>query len=431
MRIPEDEPRRHDPLHSVSVPPAPKAFAGGRLARFFYLCCQRMLPVSVRVGAVPDKAAVSDPRPALVLTEPAKFFQRLQSNPKIGIGESYMAGEWSAADGTDLAALMTPFAANLGKISQNPIVRVARRLLDEDVPISHRNTKDRSAVNVRAHYDLGNELFEGFLDSTMTYSSAFFDEATPFADQDLATAQRRKINAALDAAGVGSGTQLLEIGTGWGELAIIAASRGARVTSITLSREQHAYVVEKVAARGLSDRVEVFVDDYRNISGRYDAVVSIEMIEAVGEEFWPVYFSVIDGVLAESGVAVVQTILMAHSALVRSRTSFGWIQKYIFPGGIIPSLDAIDSVCKTDTSLEICSVELFGQHYAETLRRWRSQFLDDVASSGGAKYADSFARMWEFYLAYSEAGFSGGYLDVGRLVLRKRLPASPGGVDAA
>ncbi len=194
-------------------------------------------------------------------------------------------------------------------------------------------------------------MFASFLDPTMSYSAAKFDESRPYAEQDLETAQLRKIDAILDMARVGAGTRVLEIGSGWGALAIRAAQRGARVTTITLSTEQLELARERIAAAGLTDSIDIRLQDYRDVRGEFDAIVSVEMIEAVGEEYWPTYFSAIDALLAPGGTVAIQAILMDHSRMLATRRSFGWIQKYIFPGGLIPSLQAIDETIADNTGL--------------------------------------------------------------------------------
>lgn len=414
-----------DVLTPLEVPSARALLTRGTVARALVHRIVDGLPVQLRY---PDGATVGgggDDTPTLDIVRPAALWRRLEQHPKIGLGEGYMAGDWRAAHGTDLAQALLPFAARMGRLLPTPLLRM-RRLVDRALPAGTRNTPTGSRANIEAHYDLSNDLFAAFLDPTMSYSSALFDVghgARPFAEQDFVLAQRRKIDAILDAAHVGPGTQLLEIGTGWGELALRAAEREANVLSITLSHEQQALARERIAAAGLSDRVEVRLQDYREVSvkdeGAFDAIVSVEMIEAVGEEFWPTYFQAIDGLLAPGGSAVVQAILMDHDRYLATRRSYGWIQKYIFPGGLIPSLDAIREVTGRHTGLRVSEVHAFGAHYAETLRRWRAQFLEAWPSIEGGSFDETFKRMWEFYLAYCEAGFASGYLDVAQVTLRR------------
>ncbi len=371
--------------------------------------------------AYPDGSTVGGggaDAPTLEVVRPRALFQRLESHPKIGLGEAYMAGEWRAAPGTDLAELLAPFAARVTRLVPKPL-QAMRAFVDQRIPAQQRNTLTGSRANIEAHYDLSNDLFAGFLDETMTYSSALFDRATPLAEQHLATAQRRKVDAILDAARVGEGTRLLEIGTGWGELSLRAAARGARVTSITLSSEQAALARRRIEDAGLADRVEIRLQDYRETTGRFDAVVSVEMIEAVGEEFWPTYFQTLDALVADDGTVAIQAILMDHHRFLATRSSYGWIQKYIFPGGIIPSLRAIDEVTTRHTGMRVSDVHSFGTDYAETLRRWREQFVATWPEISRHGFDETFRRMWEFYLAYCEAGFATRYLDVAQITLTK------------
>ncbi len=356
--------------------------------------------------------------PTIRVTRPRAFFARLGHAPKIGFGEAYMAGDWRPAPGTDLAVALRPFAATIAT-AVPPWLQRLRVLVEERVPHRQRNTLTGSRRNIAAHYDLSNDLFAAFLDPSLTYSSALFDDARPWPDQSLEEAQLRKVDAALDAARVGPGTRLLEIGTGWGTLAIRAAERGAHVTTLTLSAEQAALARARIAERGLTDRVDVRLQDYREVDGTYDAVVSIEMIEAVGDEYWPTYFRSIDDLLAPGGVAVVQAILMSHERYLATRRSFSWIQKYIFPGGIIPSLRAIEDATRAHTSLRIVAAQHFGTHYAETLRRWRATFGAQWPHVARLGFDETFRRMWELYLAYSEAGFATGYLDVAQVRLAR------------
>lgn len=361
--------------------------------------------------------------PTIELHQPDQVWRRIGRHPKLGIGESYQAGEWSVAHGTDLADALTPFAARLASILPSPLLRL-RAVVDQALPESRRNTRDGAQENIEAHYDLSNDLFAAFLDPSLSYSAALFDgpaDASPAAlrEQDLQEAQHRKIDRILDEAGVGEGTTMLEIGSGWGELAIRAASRGADVVTITLSSEQQELAAKRIADAGLADRVDVRLQDYREVTGRFDAIVSVEMIEAVGEEYWPEYFATLDRLLAPAGTVVLQAILMEHERYVATRRSYGWIQKHIFPGGLIPSEQAIREISGA-VGLEVTEVATFGSHYAETLRRWRHTFNEEWPQICALGFDETFRRTWEFYLAYSEAGFASGYLDVAQLRLQHK-----------
>jgi len=394
----------------------PRPCVRARIARRVARRIVGRVPVRVELPGGGLLAPAPDDAPAIRVQRPRAFFTRLGHAPKIGFGESYMAGDWRAAPGTDLGEALRPFAASISTAVPAWMQRV-RSLVEERVPHLQRNTLHGSRRNIAAHYDLSNDLFAAFLDPSLTYSSALFDEARPWSDQTLEEAQLRKVDAALDGVGVGPGTRLLEIGTGWGTLAIRAAQRGADVTTLTLSAEQAALAGKRVAEQGLTERVDIRLQDYREVEGTYDAVVSVEMIEAVGDEYWPTYFQAIDRLLAPGGVAVVQAILMAHDRYLATRRSFSWIQKYIFPGGIIPSMRAIEETTREHTTLRVMAAHHFGAHYAETLRRWRSTFGARWPEITALGFDETFRRMWEFYLAYSESGFATGYLDVAQVRL--------------
>jgi cyclopropane-fatty-acyl-phospholipid synthase len=333
-----------------------------------------------------------------------------------------MAGDWRAGPGTDLAGLLTPFAARLATLIP-PALQRLRALVDRPVPREQENTLDGSRTNIAAHYDLSNDLFAAFLDPTMTYSCAWFGDTEPTETATrLEQAQLRKIDGILDLAGVRSGTRLLEIGSGWGSLAIRAAQRGARVTAITVSREQMRLAGERVAAAGLPGLAEVRVQDYREAGGLYDAIVSVEMIEAVGEAGWPACFAALDRLLAPGGTVAIQAITMDHQRFLATRRSFSWIQKYIFPGGIIPSLQAVEDTLAARTTLRVTHRRELRPHYARTLHLWRERFLGQWPRIHAQGFDETFRRMREFDLAYSEAGFRSGYLGVSQLQMT-RAPA--------
>ncbi len=397
----------------------PHVLTRGAIARAITEVAVKPMPIRMRYPDGTEVGSGGADSPVLDVVRPRALFRRLESHPKIGLGEAYMAGDWKAAHGTDLALALMPFAARMGELVPKPLLSL-RGLVDRAIPRTQRNTLEGSRSNISAHYDLSNDLFGSFLDPTLSYSSALFDPALPVREQDLHEAQVRKVEAILDAADVGEGTRVLEIGTGWGELSIRAAARGARVTSVTLSAEQRDLALERIEAAGCSDRVQVLLQDYRETTGQFDAIVSVEMIEAVGEEYWETYFQQIDALLAPGGVVAIQAILMEHHRLLATKGSFGWIQKYIFPGGLIPSLQAIRDVTRDSTTLRVERVQAFGADYAETLRRWRETFnanWDDIQHHG---FDETFRRMWEFYLAYCEAGFATGYLDVAQIRFARR-----------
>ncbi|MER7249196.1 DUF1365 family protein [Kribbella sp. NPDC000426] len=368
----------------------------------------------------PDGTIRGQGEPVLRIIRPNSLYERLAQNPKIGLGEAYTAGDWEPGDGTDLGELLTPFAARLTKLVPRPLLRF-RGLAEQRIPDRLRNTPKGARSNISAHYDLSNALFSAFLDPGMSYSSAIFESS----EQSLEEAQTRKVERILDLAQVGPGSRVLEIGIGWGTLAIAAARRGAHVTGITLSSEQLTLARKRVAEAGLS--VDLRLQDYRAVTGSYDAIVSVEMIEAVGEEFWPEYFGTLDRLLAPGGSVALQAILMDHDRMLATRHSYSWIQKYIFPGGLIPSRTAIDESLARHTALVVQDDHRFGPDYAETLRRWRRQFIANWSAVRAQGFDEDFRRTWEFYLAYSEAGFASGYLDVGQLLLRRSDPRPESG----
>ncbi|OUZ09451.1 SAM-dependent methyltransferase [Aeromicrobium sp. PE09-221] len=392
----------------------PKAPVRAAAARAILRTSVSRLPVRVSFPDGTAWGAGTAGSPELRVVRPDALFARLGADTKIGLGEAYMAGDWTSGPGTDLGDLLTPFASRLTRLVPGWLQRF-RRFVDENLPEQQRNTTTGSRSNIEAHYDLSNHLFEHFLDSTMSYSAAWFDRP----GETLEEAQERKIERILDAAGVQADSRVLEIGSGWGALAIRAARRGASVTTITLSHEQAELARQRIAAAGLSDRVEVRIQDYREVEGAYDAIVSVEMIEAVGEEYWPTYFQTLDERLAPGGRVAIQAILMPHHRMLATRRSFGWIQKYVFPGGLIPSVEAIEQITDQQTGLRLVTQHSLQPDYARTLRLWRERFTanwDTIRSDG---FDETFRRMWEFYLAYSEAGFASGYLDVRQLTFQR------------
>ena len=395
----------------------PRTPLKSRVAKMIVRPATQRIPVRLTFPDGTVWGAGDEHAPEMAIKRPKAFFARLGQDTKIGFGEAYMAGDWTTGPGTDLAHLLTPFAERLANLVPKPLQKL-RGLVDDRLPHHERNSIEGSRSNIERHYDLSNDLFAEFLDPSMTYSSAWFDSDT----QSLQAAQEHKMDGILDQAGVGPGTRLLEIGSGWGSLAIRAAQRGARVTTITISQEQAALARERFAAAGpdVAARIDLQLCDYREVQGRFDAIVSVEMIEAVGEEYWPVYFSTIDEHLAPGGRVSIQAITMADHRYKATRNSYGWIQKYIFPGGLLPSPEAIDRTLAQHTSLAVTDRRPLGRHYARTLRLWRERFDANWDRINQQGFDETFRRMWEFYLAYCEAGFATGYLDVVQLQMQRR-----------
>lgn len=407
----------------------------------------RTLPLSLRF---PDGSSWGAGGPTLQVLRPQRLFARLGRDGLIGLGEAWMtgdltAGDWlpghpagphrPAADATlinratdTLAAALTILAAHTRALMPAALQKL-RTLWERHTPREEENTQHQAQENIHRHYDLSNRLFELFLDPTMSYSAALFTEPIPSADagdpaatNDLEKAQLAKIDSVLDLAGVRDGSSVLEIGSGWGALAIRAAQRGARVTTLTLSIEQQTLARQRISAAGLSDAVDVRLEDYRAHAAAhaddYDAVVSVEMIEAVGEKYWPAYFGTLDRVLRPGGKVGLQTITIGHNDFLATRGAYTWVHKYIFPGGILPSLHAIDEVLR-GTRLRVARSVRLGLSYVPTLAAWRHTFNRNLPLIQQAGFDDTFARMWNFYLAYSQAGFAAEYLDDWQLQLTR------------
>ncbi|MEV0800399.1 cyclopropane-fatty-acyl-phospholipid synthase family protein [Kribbella sp. NPDC050281] len=367
--------------------------------------------------------------PAMRVHRSAAFLDRLGHDAGSGFGEAYLAGDWDPEPGTDLSDLLVPFAERFSNEETRHLLpkwaQSLRWLVTRSQPGDQENDRAGARENVSRHYDLSNAMFSEFLDPTLTYSAAYFG---PAAAADLATAsydeltqaQLNKLDAILDAAGVVSGSRVLDIGCGWASLAIRAAQRGAWVTAITIASQQALMAQRRIADAGVSDRVQVALRDYRDQIGEFDAVLSVEMIEAVGEKYWPVYFDAIERRLAPGGVAVVQAIVMPHERMLATRNTFTWVQKYIFPGGLIPSIKVIEDVTTRHAGLRLEVLRHLGADYARTLRIWRNRFIERGPAIAALGFDETFRRMWEFYLAYSEAGFRTGYLDDVQLRLTRR-----------
>jgi cyclopropane-fatty-acyl-phospholipid synthase len=352
-----------------------------------------------------------------------EFFSRVLLHGEIGVGEAYVDGLW---DSDDLVALMELGVENRRHVQfSSTWMSRASKVRNVRLHRGRRNTQEQAKDNIHAHYDLSNDLFRLFLDETMTYSSAYFSAP----DQPLADAQRNKYRMLGERAGITKGDHVLEIGSGWGGFAMFAAERyGCRVTSITISDEQYALARERVEQAGLSDRVEIRFCDYRDIEGQFDKIVSIEMFEAVGAEYFEAFFQACDRALKPGGRMAMQTISLPDRAFISVRDGVNWVQKYIFPGGMLPSIAEIErSMHKTD--LVIDGLEDIGAHYALTLRLWRERFMSRLPEVRALGFDTRFIRMWEYYLAVCEAGFltrNTSDLQIGfsKLPVRAELPAA-------
>lgn len=396
-----------------AAPTGRRARLRARVAEQLFRRAVAGLPLRVELpdGVVLGADDIAEPLPRMIIRDPRAFFARVGGQGLIGFGESYTAGEWTAPEP---AAVLTVLATRMTRLVPAVLQRF-RRVLPTP-PAAEIGTAANARSNIEHHYDLSNDLFRLFLDETMTYSAALFEDPRAASWDLLAAAQRRKIDRLLDVAGVRAGTRMLEIGTGWGELCLRAAARGATVHSVTLSSRQLELARMRVAASGYAGSVRVELCDYRDVRGEYDAIVSVEMIEAVGYRYWPVYFDTLAARLAPGGRIALQAITMPHERMLATRTTYTWIQKYIFPGGFLPSAEAIER-CAGRSGLRVRVRHGFGAHYAQTLRLWRERFGTRAAEAAALGFDSTFRRVWQFYLAYSEAGFRSGYLDVQQIVL--------------
>jgi cyclopropane-fatty-acyl-phospholipid synthase len=339
--------------------------------------------------------------------------RRILIGGEVGGGEAYMDGLWSSPD---LVGLISLAVANRSALALSKgWWRLPARLSRTVAHRRNRNTRTGSRRNITAHYDLGNDFYRLWLDETMTYSSAVFDSP----EQPLADAQRNKYRSMAERAGVRKGEHVLEIGTGWGGFALYAAGElGARVTSVTISQAQHDLARERIAAAGLDEQVSVELRDYRDIAGEYDAVVSIEMLEAVGAEYYGDYFAAVSRALKPGGRAAIQVITFPHDAYEAQLRGANWIQRYIFPGGVLPSLAAVERALE-GSGLLLTEVRDIRDSYALTLRTWRERFFERIAEVRAMGFDDRFIRMWDYYLSISEAGFRTGMTQDLQITLEK------------
>lgn len=336
----------------------------------------------------------------------------------IGFAESWIDGQWSSPD---LVALLTLLVANRQAMESIVYGTWWGSLAYRVKHLLNRNSRRGSQKNIHAHYDLGNRFYSEWLDESMNYSSALFEGDL---EQPMAQAQAAKVRRALRECGVRPGQRLLEIGCGWGALAETAAAEfDARVTGVTLSSEQLAFARERVRQAGVDGQVELRLQDYRDISDEpFDAIASIEMFEAVGREYWAGFFATLRKRLKPGGRACIQSITIRDDLFERYVRSTDFIQQYIFPGGLLPSVSAFHAEARK-AGLEVVNQLAFGADYAETLRRWRLSFLARDAQVRQQGFDTRFMRIWEFYLAYCEAAFATGNTDVVQFTLRR--PGAP------
>ncbi|MEJ0065380.1 MAG: cyclopropane-fatty-acyl-phospholipid synthase family protein [Caulobacteraceae bacterium] len=367
-----------------------------------------VLPSGREVRVEGDKAGPD----ARLIVKDFRFLSRVLSAGDIGFGEGFMAGEW---DTPDLSELLEAFTVNLDRLQRllegGPLFRVINAI----VHALHRNSRTGSRRNILAHYDLGNAFYSRWLDPSMTYSSARFERP----GQPLREAQRNKYASLARQIELGPDNHVLEIGCGWGGFAEFAAGEiGAKVTGITISPSQYEFARRRLFEAGLAEKADIRLVDYRDVEGQFDRVASIEMFEAVGEEYWPTYFAKIRDVLAPGGRAGLQIITIRDELFAEYRKRADFIQKYVFPGGMLPS----ETRLKEETAragLEWRDIVRFGQNYADTCAEWARRFenaWEDIRSLG---FDERFRRLWRFYLGYCEAGFRTERTNVVQLSLTK------------
>ncbi len=356
----------------------------------------------------------ASPLVAEIHVQDAAAWGLVASGGSIGAGEAFIHGYWTSPD---LTAVIRVFVSNLDVLDgmERGLARLNRPLV-RGLHWLNRNTRKGSQKNIAAHYDLGNDLFEQFLDPTMMYSAAQFTRA----DDSLEQAQLNKLERICQKLALTPGDHLLEIGTGWGSMALYAASHyGCRVTTTTLSKEQYEYTRQRIDAQGLQDRVTLLLSDYRDLTGSYDKLVSIEMIEAVGHRFLPTYFQKCAALLKPDGVMLLQAITIREQRYEQAKHSVDFIQRYIFPGGALPSVQAMLQIVGRDTDMNLLHMEDFGLHYARTLRLWHDNFRRAHNRLRELGYDDYFLRLWEFYLCYCEGGFLERTIGTAQLLLAK------------
>lgn len=333
----------------------------------------------------------------------------------LGAGESYMDGLWSADDLVSTVRILLRTSSRLSNLDGSGLGLV-RGALEGLYHRLRRNTRDGSRRNISEHYDLGNEFYALWLDRSMMYSSAYW-ERQAMTLEEAQEARLERICAKLE---LSPTDHLLEIGTGWGGMAIHAASRyGCRVTTTTISRQQYDLAIARVREAGLVDRVTVLLEDYRDLHGQYDKLVSIEMIEAVGAEYFETYFSKIGELLAPNGLALIQAITTPDDRFASSVGRTDFIKRHIFPGGQLPSVDAMTTAWRKQTDLRLLHFEDFGDDYARTLGVWRARFHDRLAEVEALGYSPRFQRMWDFYLASCEGAFLERHCGVAQLLLAR------------
>lgn len=365
-------------------------------------------------GAEKHRFGNSDEISVTIYVHDSRFYGEIAFGGSIGAGEAYMLGYWSADNLTDVIRIMCINQSVMDTLEggyqwlTKPFLQILHWL--------NSNTTEGSRKNIAAHYDLGNDMFALFLDPTMMYSSAIFNADTP----NLQAASELKLKTICEKLDLKSSDHVVEIGTGWGSFAIYAATHyGCRVTTTTISKQQYELAKVRVKAAGLEDKITLLLEDYRHLTGTFDKLVSIEMIEAVGHQFYDAYFAKVGSLLKADGLALIQAITIADQRYENAKKSVDFIQRYIFPGSCIPSNTAmLNSVTKT-SDLRLFDLEDIGPHYATTLRIWRENFFAHIKEVRKLGYTEEFIKMWDFYLSYCEGGFMERALGDVHLLLAK------------
>ncbi|AWH37296.1 class I SAM-dependent methyltransferase [Stenotrophomonas sp. ZAC14D1_NAIMI4_6] len=354
------------------------------------------------------------PLQATVTIDDPAFYRKVAAQGSVGAGESYIHGDWRCDDLVALVRLLVRNRDLLDGMERGP-ARAAGWLLRGWNRL-RRNSREGSRRNIAAHYDLGNDFFALFLSSDLMYSSALYAQA----DETLEVASTRKLDRICQQLRLQPGDRVVEIGTGWGGFAVHAARNyGCHVTTTTISAEQHALAVQRVQDAGLQDRVSVLMQDYRDLQGQFDKLVSIEMIEAIGAEFLDTYMGTLQRLLKPEGVALLQAITIEDHRYEQARRSVDYIKRFVFPGSFIPSINAIMAAKTRASDLQLVAQQDFGHSYALTLRAWRQRFLAQRAAVQAQGFDERFCRLWEFYLAYCEGGFLERSIGVSHLLLAR------------
>ncbi|MBS0215115.1 MAG: class I SAM-dependent methyltransferase [Proteobacteria bacterium] len=407
-------------MNSIVRSTAPGAFGGldrvlrARLLKQLATLHGQRLIVSDELGHVELGHSGASHAPIELRVNTPRFYRALAANGSVGAAEAYMSGDW---DCTDLVALVRLLVRNRELL--DGMERGSARLGSWAMRMLHasrRNTRDGARRNIAAHYDLGNPFFRLFLSDDLMYSSALYARE----DDTLETASTRKLTRICEKLRLSADDHVVEIGTGWGGFAIHAAREyGCRVTTTTISKEQHALASQRVIEAGLQKQVTVLLSDYRDLEGQYDKLVSIEMIEAIGPQYMEIFFATVGRLLKPEGLALVQAITIEDHRYAQAVRTVDFIKRFVFPGSFIPSIAAMLAAKSRSTDLALVHLEDFGPSYARTLHAWRQRFLTNRADVRAQGFDERFMRMWEFYLAYCEGGFMERSIGVAQLLLAK------------